>query len=128
MKSALLLLLVLPFAACSKSGKSADAACMGGSSCGQPCDLGNNLGVGRYCTKGGGECNKNSALGTGGYIFCTIDYDSSAPDAFCTGPCTSDSECGSDAYCDGSGTGGSKGCVPASCGGTANPPADAAAG
>jgi hypothetical protein len=115
MKSIILLAVVVIATACgSNKAKSADAACTGGSSCGQPCDVGNNLGVGRYCTKGGGECNKND----NGFIFCTIDEDPTAPAAFCTGVCGSDGDCGSDAYCDGSGSTGPHGCVPASCGGT----------
>src|SRR5580692_9487205 len=70
------------------------SACSGGSGCGEPCDAGNNLGVGKFCTKGGGECGKNAS-----FVFCTIDFDSTAPDAFCTGPCGSDADCGDDAFC-----------------------------
>jgi hypothetical protein len=84
--------------------------CMGGSSCGQPCDVGNSLGVGRYCTKGGGQCNKNPAP----FLFCTVDEDSTAQ-PFCTGSCTMDEQCGENAYCNGQG--GLSGCVPAACGG-----------
>ncbi len=48
----------------------------------------------------------------------TVDFDSTAPDAFCTGPCGSDADCGQDAFCDNQG--GQNGCVPAACGGTPN--------
>jgi hypothetical protein len=89
-------------------------SCTGGSACGQPCDEGNNLGVGKFCSKGSGQCGKN----TSSFIFCTIDFDSTAPDAFCTGPCGSDADCGDDAFCDNDGSGTSNGCVPANCGGT----------
>jgi hypothetical protein len=109
-------LLLLAVACGGSSGTKGDAACSGGSACGQPCDEGNNLGVGRYCTKGAGQCDKNEGLGSGLFIFCTIDEDPTAPDAFCTGPCSTDSQCGENAYCDGQG--GQSGCVPASCGGT----------
>jgi hypothetical protein len=94
------------------SGKPADAACTGGSGCAQPCDEGNNLGVGRYCTKNGGQCGSNNNA----FVFCTVDVDPTA-EAFCTGPCGSDAECGQNAFCDGSG-GAQRGCVPASCGGS----------
>ena len=100
--------------ACGSSNDThADAACSGGTSCGQPCDEGNSLGVGKFCTKGGGECAKNET-----YVFCTADFDATAPDAFCTGPCGSDADCGPEAYCDDQG--GQSGCVPAACGGTPN--------
>jgi hypothetical protein len=92
------------------------SACTGGSACGQPCDQGNNLGIGRFCTANGGQCGSNN----NGFIFCTLTFDPQAPDGFCTGPCGSDADCGSNAFCDsnGSGSNAQKGCVPMDCGGT----------
>ncbi|MGE5180738.1 MAG: hypothetical protein ACM31C_01685 [Acidobacteriota bacterium] len=112
---------LLLLAACGSSSSSKpdakvyedSAGCMGGSACGQPCYVGNNLGVGKYCTKAGGECSSNPSP----FLFCTIDYDSTAT-PFCTGSCGSDADCGSDAYCDSNGGSGPKGCVTAACGGT----------
>jgi len=91
----------------------ADAACTA-DGCKNPCAVGNDKGVGRYCTPGGGECNANSNLG--GFIFCTKDYEPAEDVQYCTGPCTKDSDCGQNAYCTGAGQGG-RGCIPASCGG-----------
>ena len=95
-------------------------ACTGSTTCSDPCNQGNELGVGRYCTPGHGECNKNGAVG--GFIFCTKDYEPAETVQYCTGPCSKDSDCGTNAYCSGSGQGG-RGCIPATCGGT--PSADA---
>jgi len=112
-----ILAVVLAASACGKSnGQATDAPpdqCVPGSdACKNPCDEGNDKGVGRFCTSGGGECGKNSAP----FIFCTIDYDTTAGVQYCTGPCSKDSDCGANAYCSGSGMG-SKGCEPATCGG-----------
>jgi len=97
-----------------KTDAGGSAACVGSDGCGQPCDEGNNLGVGKYCTAGGKQCGSNATIA----IFCTLDFDSTAPDGFCTGPCGSDADCGEDAFCDNDGSGTSNGCVPANCGGT----------
>jgi hypothetical protein len=78
--------------------------------CGKPGELGNSLGVGKYCTRGGHECASNSFA-----LFCTVTYEPSAP-AFCTNACTRDPDCGDGAYCSGSGMG-LTGCLPAVCGG-----------
>ena len=43
--------------------------------CTQPGQAGNSLGVGKYCTRGGGQCAQNPSA-----IFCTVDYVPSAPD------------------------------------------------
>ena len=83
--------------------------------CSDPCNVGNELGVGRYCTPGHGECNQNGAVG--GFIFCTKDYEPTETVQYCTGACKVDADCGTGAYCSGSGQG-SKGCIPATCGGT----------
>lgn len=96
---------------CGGGGSKVDAACVGGTNCGEACEVANEKGVGRYCTAGGGECNQNDAP----FIFCTVDYEADAP-GFCTGPCSKDEDCGTNAYCSGSGMGG-RGCQTAVCGG-----------
>ena len=115
--------LILSLAACGggsdtktvDAAKAVDAACVkGADGCLDPCALGNDKGVGKYCTPGGGECNANS--GVGGFIFCTKDYEPAENIQYCTGPCQTDADCGTGAYCSGSGSG-SKGCEPATCGG-----------
>jgi hypothetical protein len=108
-----LVFVVAVLAGCGKSNNSnTDAGCVGATGCNGPCELGNSLGVGRYCTAGGGECNKNDAP----FIFCTVDYEPTAGVQYCTGPCTKDTDCGENAYCSGSGQGG-RGCEPMICGG-----------
>jgi hypothetical protein len=88
-----------------------DDSCSGGTGCGEPCATGNALGVGKFCTAGGGECNGLDAA------FCTVDFDSAAS-AFCTRPCDPTGDvaamCGEGARCDDGGTG-QFGCVPESC-------------
>jgi hypothetical protein len=117
MRALSLLALVVAFACGGSSGNKTDAkgsgsnSCTGGSACGEPCDDGNNLGIGKFCAKGSGQCASNNNA----FVFCTVDVDSTA-EPFCTGPCGSDADCGVDAFCDGSG--GQNGCVPANCGGT----------
>lgn len=113
------LALIALLAACGGGGSETPAdACSGETACATECNVGNNLGVGRFCTGGNGECNANPAP----FLFCTDDYE---PDGtgkgFCTGACGSDADCGDDAFCSGSGMG-SKGCVPATCGGTPSSP------
>lgn len=114
------------FVACGGGGEKVDAgppdACTGATTCSDPCNQGNELGVGRYCTSGHGECNQNGQVG--GFIFCTKDYEPNETVQYCTGPCKSDVECGTGAYCSGAGQGG-RGCVPATCGGTPSPLVDA---
>jgi hypothetical protein len=117
MSRALLLAVALLAAACSKTPSGPDAlTCTGphaaGSACGDPCEVGNEKGVGAFCTSTGGECGNNPSP----FIYCTILFDSTA-EPYCTGPCTKDSDCGTGAYCSGGSTG-AMGCVPATCGGT----------
>jgi hypothetical protein len=113
---AAIVFVVVAASACGKSSSNnADAPpdqCVQGAACNNPCDVGNDKGVGRYCTAGGGECGNNAAP----IIFCTVDYEPTADVQYCTGPCSKDSDCGMNAYCSGSGMG-SKGCEPAACGG-----------
>jgi hypothetical protein len=85
--------------------------CVGDTGCNGECELGNSIGVGRYCTAGGGECadTPNRAA-----PFCTADQ-SDEGFAFCTRTCANDEQCGENARClsrDGSGP---MGCVPAFC-------------
>jgi hypothetical protein len=69
---------------------------------------GNSKGVGKWCSKGGLQCNLFSFAS-----FCTVDFADGAP-AFCTNQCSTDSDCGEDAACttDGSGR---YGCTPTAC-------------
>jgi hypothetical protein len=78
-----------------------------GEPCVRACDLGNSRGVGKYCTKGGKQCDGNQSA-----IFCTADTDPTAP-GFCTKPCSDDAACGLEASCTGDDRG--KGCVPLVC-------------
>jgi hypothetical protein len=76
---------------------------------------GNALGVGRYCSKGGGQCLQN---GGGNATICAIDYDSdpNSDSTFCTKVCQDDASCGPGAVCAGDKPGAAtKGCVPLSC-------------
>ena len=86
-------------------------------SCGQPGDMGNDIGVGRFCTRRGGEC-----ANTTGARVCLQDISPDDGQWFCTRLCTMDSECGTGAVCVGDARG--AGCVPAEC---APPPTDAGA-
>ena len=80
-----------------------------------PClpKCGNELGVGMPCTVGGGECSGNDFRA----LFCSIDQVPDADLALCTGPCLSDSDCGSASVCSGDPKDpqGPKGCIPATC-------------
>jgi hypothetical protein len=80
--------------------------------CGGECALGNSMGVGRFCSAGGGECGDSSAP------FCTVDYQADAP-AFCTRPCDPGGnvldECGENALCTSEDGQGPAGCVPIAC-------------
>jgi hypothetical protein len=79
--------------------------------CEGACELGNSWGVGQFCTMGGGEC-----ADTPGRMapFCTVDVQPDGP-AFCTRPCTDETQCGEDASCLGEDESGPKGCVPNFC-------------
>lgn len=77
-------------------------------SCGQPGDEGNDIGVGRFCTRRGGQCAVNS-----GARLCLQDVAPDDDQWFCTRLCTMDSECGAGAVCVGEARG--AGCVPAEC-------------
>jgi hypothetical protein len=69
-----------------------------GPPCAEPGDSGNELGVGKHCTEGGGEC-----ASTSGANLCLADYVSGDFGNFCAASCSSDDDCGSGATCMGSG-------------------------
>jgi hypothetical protein len=75
-----------------------------GEACAAPGAVGNENGVGEYCTPGGGECGDNSVA-----TLCTVDFERGVP-PFCTNLCFGDT-CGTDASCTNDG-GGPMGCVP----------------
>lgn len=109
-----LLLILLAGPACGDDGAAgidASEACTGDTGCNGECELGNSIGVGHYCTPGGGECadTPNRAA-----PFCTADASDSGL-WFCTRTCADDSQCGEDARCLGQGGGGPMGCVPVFC-------------
>jgi hypothetical protein len=89
-----------------------------GEPCVRTCNTGNEVGVGRYCTRGGNECSRNRSA-----ILCTADFAADAPAGWCTKPCSSDEGCGSGAVCTGDSRG--RGCTPVECIG---PAPDAGAG
>jgi hypothetical protein len=72
-------------------------------------DMGNANGVGRYCTKGGGQCPFLSWA-----RFCSNDFRDDVP-GFCTNTCSADSDCGAGAICIVDPTGGPSVCVPVVC-------------
>lgn len=79
-----------------------------GEACVRSCNTGNETGVGRYCTRGGGQCARN-----GSAVLCTADFDASQMSGWCTKPCASDAPCGSGARCTGDSRG--RACVPTEC-------------
>ena len=124
-----LLLGVLLFAACgdnSQTGQDASvdlrastgdlASCSGGplSACGHPCDTGNSLGIGQYCTNDGPSC--------GSGLICSAIVNGSTPSPddtyFCTRPCnpSNSNDCGENVSCQC--MGGQCGCTPNKCLGT----------
>jgi hypothetical protein len=80
---------------------------------GPPCaaagDTGNDVGVGKFCAAGGGQCTGNR-----GAPLCLADYTQGEFGNFCTAQCQEDAECGALAICTSS-----KICVPAKCVGDA---------
>jgi hypothetical protein len=83
-------------------------------SCSQPGTPGNSKGVGKFCTPHGTECQGQHAG------FCSVTFDSTATQWFCTTPCSCDSECGENAICTGdpSNPNSLLGCVPLVCAGS----------
>jgi hypothetical protein len=85
--------------------QAADGPPSNGAVCAEPGAMGNEKGVGKYCTPGGNECS-----GNGDATLCTVDFEASAP-PFCTMICFSPGDCGSSATCES--MGGLSGCAPA---------------
>lgn len=76
---------------------------------------GNEIGVGRPCTKGGGECDAFDLLG-GEAGICVVDFADNTNVFCCTRPCSTDDECGSGAVCaTNPANDNDKGCVPRGC-------------
>jgi len=76
-----------------------------GPACAAMGDTGNDVGVGKFCSKGGGQCtgNHDAAL-------CLADYVQGNFGNFCTLQCQADVDCGASAVCNPS-----KICVPSQC-------------
>ena len=80
-----------------------------GGPCAVPGDTGNEVGVGEFCSAGGGQCTGNT-----GASLCLADFVQGEFATFCTLQCQGDAECGRGAICNSS-----KICVPAKCVGDA---------
>lgn len=78
---------------------------------------GNELGVGKYCTTGGGQCSTSASI-------CLADYTTGEWGDFCTKLCNVDADCGSGATCKGASSGSIKTCIPTSCAISADAGAD----
>jgi hypothetical protein len=76
-----------------------------GAACAAPGDTGNDAGVGKFCSAGGGQCVGNGAAG-----FCLADFVQGDFANFCTAQCQADADCGTGASCTSS-----KICVPIKC-------------
>jgi hypothetical protein len=85
----------------------------GGGFTGPPCAAdgapGNELGVGKRCSKDGGEC-----VGAGSATACLADYASAEFANFCTKACETDADCGTGAACP-AGSAGRRFCLPNTC-------------
>lgn len=79
-----------------------------GPPCAQTDAPGNEIGVGKYCTKGGGQCPTSASI-------CLADYTTGEFGDFCTKICNVDTDCGSGATCRGASTSSIKTCIPTSC-------------
>ena len=84
-------------------------------SCAQRGDVGNDIGIGTFCTPHGRECSAFPMA-----ALCLAAVAPTDGQWFCTRTCTSDAQCGMDAVCTGDARG--RACVPARC---APPPSDA---
>jgi hypothetical protein len=78
-----------------------------GTPCAAPGDPGNDVGVGKFCSAGGGQCAGNS-----GASLCLGDFVQGESANFCTLQCQAQADCGDGAVCETS-----KICVPAKCAG-----------
>jgi hypothetical protein len=77
---------------------------LNGPACVEPGAPGNEVGIGKHCTNGGGEC--------GGSSICLADYTDGEFGNFCTSLCADNAECGAGAACKGEGN---KACIPDGC-------------
>jgi hypothetical protein len=92
---------------CSGGGGGGDGGMLPSTPCAMMGDVGNEKGVGKYCTKGGTECGSQEAS------LCLAEFVTSAFANFCTKLCSVDADCGTAAKCQGSGA--QKGCIPIAC-------------
>jgi hypothetical protein len=83
-----------------------------GDPCVRPCNTGNELGVGRYCTRGGDQCLINQRNRLPAFL-CSADFEMGQTTGWCIRPCSDDAACGSGARCVGDSRG--RGCVPIAC-------------
>jgi hypothetical protein len=83
-----------------------DGGASTGAPCASPSDTGNDVGVGKFCGAGGGQCagNKSASL-------CLADFSQGEFANFCTLQCQGDADCGEAATCATS----SKICIPTKC-------------
>lgn len=77
-------------------------------SCAQPGDMGNEIGVGAFCSPAGNQCSAFTQA-----RLCLADVVRDEGQWFCTRTCTTSEQCGSGAVCVIETRGG--GCVPAQC-------------
>ncbi len=112
-------LILAALAACSNSPAPPKTGCTVtvDAGCLTNCSTGNELHVGQYCTRGGGECDNNVGIDGGGAVFCSVDFDRDAGLAFCTKQCEINANCGSAAVCTSGTTNPNKlrGCTPTAC-------------
>jgi hypothetical protein len=86
-------------------GQGGDAGRPAGPPCAAAGDTGNEVGVGKFCSAGGGQCDGNHEAS-----LCIADYAQGDFANFCTLQCMADADCGAAAICNPS-----KICVPAKC-------------
>ncbi len=77
-----------------------------------PGATGNELGVGSYCSIGGGECSAN---GPRGATACAAELDPEGTNFCILLFCKSNEACGADACCTGRDVNGPHACVPRAC-------------
>ena len=77
-------------------------------------NCGNELGVGRPCTKGGGQCDVFNLL-AGEAGICIPDFADNTRVHCCSKPCNVDDDCGRDAVCAADPVTERLGCSPTAC-------------
>ncbi len=80
--------------------------------CGSPGDMGNEQGIGKYCTQGGGQCQGLQAS------ICSADIQLNGS-GICSKSCNTNADCGTGAVCYQDTLG--KGCEPVACEATPTP-------